>query len=60
MRAIGGNPPIEANSARSTNIPWSPVAMPVRRERAFIIAAIAGSQRERPVDRDVEAAPAPP
>ena len=43
-----GKPPISSNSARATNIPWSPVAMPVSRERRFIIFATTGSSGERP------------
>ena len=43
-----GKPPISSNSARATNIPWSPVAMPVSRERRFIIFATTGRSGERP------------
>ena len=39
-------------------MPWSPVAMPVRRERAFIIAATSFSVRLRPLIAHIEAAPA--
>ena len=37
-----------ANAARVTNMAWSPVAMPVRRERRFIMRATSGEQRRRP------------
>ena len=37
MSGMAGKPPASPNSERRTKMPWSPVAMPVRRERRFII-----------------------
>ena len=48
ISGIGGKPPAASNNARVTNIAWSPVAMPVTRERRFIIAATHGNIRETP------------
>src|SRR5258706_5437995 len=36
ISAISGKPPARSNAARRANIAWSPVAMPVRRERMFM------------------------
>ena len=44
----GGKPPTSSNALRETKIAWSPVAMPVMRERRFISDATAGSSLERP------------
>ena len=33
ISGMSGNPPAASNAARRTNIAWSPVAMPLRRER---------------------------
>ena len=48
ISGCAGKPPASSNSARVTNMPWSPVAMPVRRERRFISAATSRSTRGRP------------
>ena len=36
IRGIGANPPILAKASRLTNISWSPVQIPVSRDRLFI------------------------
>ena len=54
MSSISGmsaKPPTDSKAARATKIAWSPVAMPVRRERAFISAATTGSSGWRPAIR---------
>ena len=48
ISGCAGNPPASSNSARVTNMPWSPVAMPVSRERRFISAATSRRTRGRP------------
>ena len=51
MSSISGwsaKPPMAWNAARCTKIAWSPVAMPVQRERRFISAATTRSRRGRP------------
>ena len=44
ISAIAGKPPTRSNASRVTNIAWSPVAMPVSRERKFIMSATNGEQ----------------
>ena len=39
ISAMSGKPPAASKASRVTKIAWSPVAMPVRRERRFISAA---------------------
>ena len=55
-----GKPPTASKSARSTKMPWSPVAMPVSRERAFIMRGDQPQDAGTPGDRHVEPSPAPP
>ena len=43
ISAMGGNPPARSNALRPMNMAWSPVAMPVRRERRFMDQAITAS-----------------
>ena len=38
ISGTSGKPPAASKALRRMNIAWSPVAMPVRRERQFIIA----------------------
>jgi glycosyltransferase involved in cell wall biosynthesis len=40
-----GKPPISRNWSRRTKMPWSPVAMPVQRERIFMAWPISGNRR---------------
>jgi hypothetical protein len=48
MSGITGKPPAASKALRSTKIAWSPVAMPVQRERPFIMHATAFSTHGRP------------
>ena len=48
IKAMSGNPPTASNTSRRTNIAWSPVAMPVQRERRFINQAITGKSGCKP------------
>ena len=57
ISAIGGKPPASLNTSRFTKIAWSPVAMPVSRERRFISRPTSAQRETRAVDLDVEAAP---
>ena len=47
----GAKPPSALKTSRRTNIAWSPVAIPVRRERQFMQKATMPSPRERPTMR---------
>ena len=58
ISASAGNPPTLANESRATKIAWSPVAIPVSRERRFISQATSREQRAAALDPHVEAPPA--
>ena len=49
MRGISGKPSAWLKASRLTKIAWSPVAMPVSRERQFISQAMMGSNGLVPV-----------
>ena len=48
ISAIAGKPPTVWNASRRTNIAWSPVAIPVSRERTLMNQAMTGNNGERP------------
>jgi hypothetical protein len=51
ISGCSGKPPIASNAARVMNRAWSPVAMPLQRERTFMQAATTRSIRGRPAMR---------
>ncbi len=60
ISAISGKPPTDWNASRFTNIAWSPVAMPVSRERRFMSQPTMIRSGLLPSIFDVEAAPGAP
>jgi hypothetical protein len=48
ISAMSGKPPARSNASRRTKIAWSPVAMPVTRERRFMLHATSARSGERP------------
>src|SRR3989338_5061439 len=51
ISGCSGKPPTDSKARRVTNMAWSPVAIPVRRERQFIRPATTRSMNGRPLMR---------
>jgi hypothetical protein len=56
IRGVSGKPPAAEKTGRVTNMPWSPVAMPVRQDRRFMDRSTRRSRRCAP-DRQTSKRP---